>query len=98
MEAKGVTGITLLGAIAVAAVVALAAALVLAPLSGRRGRVLGDFLAGLMGAVLLGVLLPMQGVPISRTAIEGFTLTTMGAVCAIGFARLAGKVLKRNLR
>lgn len=98
MEAGGVTGLTLLGAIAVAVVVALAAALVVALLSGRWGRVPGDFLAGLAGAVLLGLLLPMLGVPISRTALEGLVMTTTGAVCAIGLGRLTEGVFKRNRR
>lgn len=45
-----------------------------------------------------GLVLPMRGVPISRSFVDGLIMTAIGAVLSIALARLVGKLLKRNAR
>jgi len=98
LEVSGPIGIAPIGAVTISAVVALTFAIVIAILSANSRRFACDFLLGMLGAVLIGLILPTLGLPTSRTKMEGFVTATLGAVLAIGCPRLIAAVFLRRDR
>lgn len=81
--------ISILGGAVIVLVIGVSAGMLLG-LLGRRGlaKTLVDMTLGTFGAWTVAFLLPMAGYPMARGAAGGIAATALGAVTAIGLARL----------